>query len=204
MPSPAFAAALPFVLRWEGGYVDHPNDPGGRTNKGVTQKSYDGWRTRRGLPVQHVRQITDAEVHAIYEADYWLPPRCELLSMKLDIVQFDTAVNMGVGRAVRFLQASVGCGVDGAFGDGTARAVADCDPRATLAKYCDVRADYYRRLIEKNPKLAVFRKGWNNRLQALRKQVGLATFGFAEPPDPGEAGPILRIPDIGIDPDFDV
>jgi lysozyme family protein len=48
MPSAAFEAALPFVLRWEGGFVDHPNDPGGRTNQGVTQKVYDDWRRRQG------------------------------------------------------------------------------------------------------------------------------------------------------------
>ena len=52
MPSAAFEASLPFVLRWEGGFVDHPNDPGGRTNKGVTQKVYDAWRKRQGLPVR--------------------------------------------------------------------------------------------------------------------------------------------------------
>ncbi len=46
MPSTAFSESLPFVLRWEGGYVNHPNDPGGATNKGVTQKVYDGWRAR--------------------------------------------------------------------------------------------------------------------------------------------------------------
>jgi len=44
MPSSAFETALPFVLRWEGGFVDHPADPGGRTNRGVTQRTYDAWR----------------------------------------------------------------------------------------------------------------------------------------------------------------
>jgi lysozyme family protein len=124
MPSPAFDAAMPFILRWEGGFVDHPNDPGGRTNKGVTQRVYTAWRARRSLPPQDVKFITDAEVKEIYEGDYWLPPRCNQLPTKLDLVQFDTAVNMGVGRAVRFLQGAVGCGVDGQFGPGTARAVA--------------------------------------------------------------------------------
>jgi len=120
----ALQTALRFVLRWEGGFVDHPDDPGGRTNHGVTQKVYDGWRARQGLPAQDVKLIADAEVHAIYASDYWLPPRCDVLDTPLDTVQFDTAVNMGVGRAIRFLQASVGCDVDGDFGAGTERAVA--------------------------------------------------------------------------------
>lgn len=109
MPSAAFAQSIPFVLRWEGGFVDHPADPGGRTNKGVTQKVYDRWRARQGLAPRDVKFIDEAEVHAIYETDYWLPPRCDLLSRPLDLVQFDTAVNMGVGRAVRLLQQCVGC-----------------------------------------------------------------------------------------------
>ena len=116
MPSAAFQAALPFILRWENGYVNHPADPGGATNRGVTQRVYDEWRTRQGLPARDVRQVTDDEVHAIYEANYWVPPRCDLLQRQLDLVQFDTAVNMGVGRAVRMLQASLGCAVDGADG----------------------------------------------------------------------------------------
>src|SRR5215212_9684838 len=95
MPSAAFQASLPFILRWEGGYVNHPADPGGATNKGVTQRVYDDWRVRRGMPARDVRQIMDDEVHAIYEAGYWTPPHCDLLPRPLDLVQFDTAVNMG-------------------------------------------------------------------------------------------------------------
>jgi lysozyme family protein len=204
MPSTAFDAALPFVLRWEGGFVDHPKDPGGRTNKGVTQRVYTAWRARRGLPHQDVRHITDAEVKAIYESDYWLPPRCDQLPARLDLVQFDTAVNMGPGRAVRFLQAAVGCGVDGQFGTGTAQAVARCEPRSALAAYCSAREGYYRRLVAAKPDLQVFLKGWLNRLNSLRREVGLTVFGFAEPAGPADAGPMMRIPDLGEDPGFDL
>ena len=62
-----FDTALAFALRWEGGYVNHPADPGGATNKGVTQRAYDAWRVRRGQTKRDVRAITGAEVHAIYE-----------------------------------------------------------------------------------------------------------------------------------------
>src|SRR5215204_6417735 len=119
MPSTAFAASLLFILRWEGGYVNHRADPGGATNKGVTQRVYDDWRRRQGLPARDVRQLEGSEMQAIYEAGYWLPPRCDLLQTPLDLVQFDTAVNMGNGRAVRMLQTVLGCGVDGDFGPAT-------------------------------------------------------------------------------------
>jgi lysozyme family protein len=204
MPSSALDSALPFILRWEGGFVDHPSDPGGRTNKGITQRVYTGWRARRDLPEQDVKLITDAEVKTIYETDYWLPPRCDQLPGRLDLVQFDTAVNMGVGRAVRFLQKAVGCGVDGQFGPETTRAVSGCDARATLAAYCDTREAFYQRLVVAKPELQVFRRGWLNRLNSLRKEVGLTVFGFSEPADPAEAGPAMRIPDLGVDPGFDV
>ena len=202
--SPALESALRFVLRWEGGFVDHPDDPGGRTNKGVTQKVYDGWRVRQGLPAQDVKAIADAEVHAIYASDYWLPPRCDLLKSPLGMVQFDTAVNMGVGRAVRFLQACVGCGVDGDFGAGTERAVAGCDAGAVLAAYCQRREDFYRGLVEKNPKLAVFMKGWLNRLNALRNEAGVPGFAATRSAlDFGDAPYIARVPDFGEDPTVD-
>lgn len=194
-------SALRFVLRWEGGFVDHRNDPGGRTNRGVTQKVYDRWRVRQGRPAQDVKHISDDEVHAIYAGDYWLPPRCDLLASPLDLVQFDTAVNMGVGRAVRFLQQSVDCEVDGDFGPGTERAVAGCDIGTVVVAYCQRREAFYRSLAQKNPKLNVFMKGWMNRLNALRKEAGLP--GFESVPrslDLGDLEYIGRVPDIGEDP----
>jgi lysozyme family protein len=204
MPSEAFESALPFVLRWEGGFVDHPKDPGGRTNKGVTQKVYNAWRSRQGQAPADVKAITDSEVHAIYEADYWLPPRCDLLSDPLTLVQFDTAVNMGVGRAVRFLQEAVGCGVDGDFGPGTAKAVQGCDTANVVTSYCNSREAFYRRLAEKKPDLAVFLKGWLNRLNSLRKEIGLPGYESARGLDFGDASYIRRIPDIGESRDFDI
>ena len=204
MPSSPFESALPFILRWEGGFVDHPSDPGGRTNKGVTQRTYTNWLSQRGLPERDVKQITDAEVKAIYEKDYWLPPRCNELPSQLDLVQFDTAVNMGVGRAVRFLQAAVGCGADGRYGTETAQAVARCEARTTLAAYCEAREAFYRRLVAAKPDLKVFLAGWLNRLNSLRKEVGLKTFGFAESPGPPGSAPMMKIPDLGVDASFDV
>jgi lysozyme family protein len=204
MPSTQLSSSLKFVLLWEGGFVDHPSDPGGRTNKGVTQKVYDQWRARQGVAPQDVKDITDEEVQAIYESGYWLAARCDLLDDPLYLVQFDTAVNMGVGRAVRFLQAAANCPVDGDFGSGTAKAVAACDHGEIVVRYCDAREAFYGRLIEKNPKLAAFRKGWLNRLNALRKEAGLPGFESMQEFGPVAGQPAMRIPDIGEDPAFDL
>jgi lysozyme family protein len=203
MPMPGFQASLPFVLRWEGGFVDHPKDPGGRTNKGVTQRVYDAWRRRQALPVRDVKLIEDAEVHRIYESGYWIPPRCDLLGEPLGLVQFDTAVNMGTGRAVRFLQKAVGVDDDGDFGPTTERAVAASDAGAIVGRYCDLREAFYRRIVQNKPSQSVFLKGWMNRLNSLRREVGLPGFESAAPYDLGDAGFIFRIPDVGEDPDYD-
>lgn len=202
MPSAAFEASLPFVLRWEGGFVDHPNDPGGRTNKGVTQKVYDAWRKRQGLPVREVKRLDDTELHRIYESGYWIPPHCDRLARQLDLVHFDTAVNMGPGRAVRFLQKAAGCGVDGDFGSQTEKAVQACRPGDLIASYCATREAYYRELVRRNASLGVFLKGWLNRLNALRHEVGLAGFEAAPRGGVDEAG-ARRIPDIGEDTAYD-
>ncbi len=204
MSNSAFKGALPFILRWEGGYVNHPADPGGPTNKGVTQKVYDQWRKQRGQATRSVKFIDNDEVAAIYQDNYWMPPRCDLLESQLDLVQFDTAVNMGVGRAVRFLQQTLGCSVDGKFGPTTVNAVASCDAGQAIAKYCDVRERFYRNLAQSKPTLKVFLKGWLNRLNALRHEVGLPGFEAAPVLDFGDTGHIAKVPDIGEDPAFDL
>ncbi len=143
-------------------------------------------------------------MRAIYETGYWLPPRCNDLQSHLDLVQFDTAVNMGPGRAVRFLQKAVGCTVDGGFGPRTRRAVDCCDLGFTIVAYCNEREAYYRRLAERNPKLKIFLKGWLNRLAALRTEVGLPGFEAVTLLDFGEADHIAKVPDLGVDPDYDI
>lgn len=200
MTSPAFDAVLPFTLRWEGGFVDHPADPGGATNKGVTQKVYDKWRTDNGKAAQSVRLLEDDEMRAIYEGSYWTPAACPMLSQPLDLLQFDTAVNMGTGRAVRFLQTATGAHVDGAFGPGTQQCVANCDTGQTLVAYCDAREAFYRLLVTDKPEMGVFLKGWMNRLNALRKAVGLPGFeSGSDEVDFGDADYIARVPDDALE-----
>ena len=190
------STALKFTLRWEGGYVNHPADPGGATNKGVTKKVYDAYRQGKGLGLNDVRNITDAEVHDIYEHGYWAKAKCPILAIDLDTVQFDTAVNMGVGRAIKFMQKSTGCVADGAWGPNTAAAVADCDPGKTLKAYCDTREAFYEGLVRRRPKMKVFMKGWMNRLNDLRGFVGLPGHeSIGGEIDLGEGGFMKRLSD---------
>lgn len=99
-----FDKALSFVLRWEGGYVNNPNDKGGATNKGITQSTYNAWLQSKKQNLKDVRHITDEEVRQIYYNNYWLKAGCDKMSEKFAILCFDTAVNMGVGRVKPFLE----------------------------------------------------------------------------------------------------
>ena len=99
-----FEKALKFVLKWEGGYVNNPNDKGGATNKGITQNTYNTWLRSKGENLKDVRNITGSEVREIYYNNYWLKAGCDKMSEKFAILAFDTAVNMGVGRVKEFLE----------------------------------------------------------------------------------------------------
>ncbi len=194
----SFDDALRFVLRWEGGLSDDPDDGGGRTMKGVTQRVYDAWRQHRGLDRRDVAAIADDELAAIYRDNYWASAACDRLQAKLDLVQFDTAVNMGPHRAVKILQRVVGTPDDGVIGATTLAACQACSPPDAATRYCAIREDLYRRFAAR-PGQAKFLRGWMNRLNDLRSAAGLLGF----PPrrdrsrvDFGDAGFIGHVPDI--------
>ena len=101
-----FNKALQFVLKWEGGYSNNPNDKGGATNKGITQSTYNTWLRSKGQNIKDVRNITNDEVREIYYNNYWVKAGCPNMTDKFAILAFDTAVNMGVSRVQEFLKAA--------------------------------------------------------------------------------------------------
>lgn len=162
--SKAFSDVLPLVLAHEGGYVNHPQDPGGATNRGVTQKVYDSYRANRGQPKQSVRNITRAEIHDIYKRQYWDMCNADDLPAGVDYAVFDYAVNSGSNRAVKDLQRVVGASVDGQVGEETlrkTRAAADADEVGLIAALCDRRMRFLRSLKT----WKTFGKGWTRRVQ---------------------------------------
>jgi lysozyme family protein len=172
-----FIQAMKFLTPWEGGFVNHPNDPGGATNRGVTQNVYNGYRKKKGLPIQTVRNITTPEVYDIYYNQYWLASNCDKIPAPLNIVVFDRAVNMGTGQAIKLLQQSLnklgkGLVVDGGFGANSLKAVQSMSPNSII-KACELMVqeslNFRELLIKRNNRLSVFRNGWRNRDLALGK-----------------------------------
>lgn len=137
------------MLRWEGGYVNHPHDKGGETNYGVTLAVYNHYRKSLGLPPRSVRLITAIEVREIYSSSYWKEARSDLLPSLLALCHFDWAVNTGCYRAIKTLQQVVGVAQDGVIGPLTkqaiARAVATHKEVWLCDRYNTIRESYYRR-----------------------------------------------------------
>jgi lysozyme family protein len=170
---PQFQKALQFVLRWEGGFVDDPDDHGGRTNKGITQRVYDAYRTNRRLPAQDVKGISDEETSAIYFEQYWLAAKCDHLDPELGMMLFDTAVNLGDRHALLLMQEATGCrSADGVYGPQTQAAWDSCSVPDAAARFCMLREEFYRDLANK-PGQGKFLNGWLNRLNALREELGI-------------------------------
>jgi lysozyme family protein len=157
-----FRRCLAEVLKHEGGWADHPADPGGATMKGVTLKTYSAWLGRPATKAE-LKAIPDTHLQAIYEAQYWRAAGCHLLPPGLDLMVFDMAVNSGPARAVRTLQEALGVAADGAFGPITKTAVEAADLPSLLARYSTAREAFYRGLKT----FATFGKGWLSRLSAV-------------------------------------
>lgn len=101
-----FEKCLKQVLKWEGGYVNDPDDKGGATNKGITQATYNRYLKAKGQQNKSVKNISYTEVKEIYYKNYWLASGCEKMTPKFAALCFDTAVNMGIGRVKEFLIAA--------------------------------------------------------------------------------------------------
>jgi lysozyme family protein len=158
-----YAQSLKQVLKYEGGYVDHPQDPGGPTNKGVTQAVYDSWRKSQNLPIQSVRNIADSEVAAIYKNLYWDRISGDSLPTGVDFAVFDFAVNSGVDRAAKYLQAVVGVTQDGQIGPATIQATKDYVAMAVTNK----RLAFMKSLAI----WPTFGKGWGARIADVKNQI---------------------------------
>ena len=162
-----FAACVAEVLRQEGGYVDHPADPGGCTNRGITRATLAAWH-RMPVTCAAVAALGEVEARAIYRAHYWNAVRGDDLPPGLDLAVLDAAVNSGRRRAVGWLQQAVGVGPDGAIGPRTLTAVRAMNDRpALIRRLCALRLDFLRGLAT----WPDFGRGWQRRVDAVRDRA---------------------------------
>jgi lysozyme family protein len=143
---PEFERCLPFILKEEGGNDDDPQDHGGRTSRGITQREYTAWRNKKGLLSQDVWDATTQEVHDIYYTEYWLP-KGPALHPGVALVYFNFAVNAGPGEAHKLLLRSIG-GTD----------------IETVNRFCNEGEAFYRALAQ----FSRYGKGWTARTERIR------------------------------------
>ena len=158
-----FDAALQHVLQSEGGFVNHPSDPGGMTNLGVTARTWEDW-IGHAPSEKEMRALTAKDVAPLYKRKYWDAIKGDDLPSGLDYCVFDCAVNSGPGRAAKMLQEVVGVKPDGGIGPLTMAAVkAHCvtpeDTKALISAYADKRLQFWQSLTT----FATFGKGWTRR-----------------------------------------
>ena len=145
-----FKTALDFVFKSEGGFSDRKSDRGGRTNFGITQSTYNGYRRKRGLPYKDVKGITREEAKNIYYEDFWKASGAHNTDNRaMAITLFDTAVLHGVENA-KILNKKSGNNVD---------------------KLLDLRLQAYQNDVNKHPDQGEYLQGWQNRVKNLRKNI---------------------------------
>ena len=157
--------AIKHILKYEGGYVNHKDDPGGRTNLGVTQRVWEEW-TGKPATEEDMRGLTPAMVSPLYKKRYWDAVRGDDLPSGVDLCVFDCAVNAGVGRASKFLQQAVGVTADGQIGPMTVAATIAKPAEEVIEAFCNLREAHYKSLTT----FATFGKGWMNRLGAVEAE----------------------------------
>ena len=154
---------MPEVFKHEGGYVDHPKDPGGKTNLGITQKTLNASHAHiRDLPASVVN-LTKAQATLIYERLYWKPSGGPALPSGVDYVALDGAINSGVSRGVRWVQAAVGAAQDGIMGPSSLSAVAAKPPVVVIERACSNRRGFLHGLST----FSTFGKGWTRRVNEV-------------------------------------
>lgn len=172
-----FEKSLKFVLQFEGGFSDRKDDPGGRTNFGITQRTYSAWRQRRALSIKDVKGITQDEVRQIYRGAYWDAIGADDLPGGVDCVSFDFAVNSGVARAKKYLAIY---NTPGAY------------PDQVINSFCQARLAFLKGLKT----WPTFGKGWGRRVAAVnRLGLSLAREFPDAPPSPlespGQGAPVI-------------
>jgi lysozyme family protein len=164
------------ALKHEGGWADHPRDPGGATNRGVTigtlrslGMDLDG---DGDVDIADLRKLTEQDAIKVYKKFYWDKVEGDLLPSGVDYATADFAINSGPKRAAEFLQRAVNSlrsdanlSVDGDIGPASISEIAKCDPVELITMLCQRRLAFMKRL-----KIwPTFKNGWTTRVNDVQE-----------------------------------
>lgn len=162
-----FSYCLQQVLKHEGGFVNHPRDPGGATNKGVTIGTFRRY-VKANATVQDLKNISNEQVAVVYKRHYWDAVRADELPAGVDYCVFDNAVNAGPNRSIKQLQEMTGAVVDGRIGPNTVRAATSVNAKTLIDKLCNRRLSFLRS-IRGGSLWKTFGRGWQARVDSVRR-----------------------------------
>lgn len=184
-----FTWAHTFSARYEGGLSNHPNDPGGITNHGVSLR----WLRSLGLDLgdidgdgdidaDDIRALTKEQAAKLFHQKFWQPYHMDELPMRSAAAHYDCMMNCGARQATLLTQRACNCfvgpygvklAVDGAFGPKTRQFLKQYTTPQLLAKMIGLREDFYINLCASKPSFMPFKKGWLNRCRGLRQYLGV-------------------------------
>ena len=159
-----YEAALAHVLRSEGLWSDNPKDPGGATMKGITLVVYREWKRNPHITKEELRVIPDEDVYNLYKQNYWDKVHGDDLPSGVDYAVFDSAVNMGVGRASKLIQEAAGVTADGVLGPASLSAIQKANAKELIEKFSQLKESFYKSLQT----FPTFGKGWLNRVAEVK------------------------------------
>jgi lysozyme family protein len=154
------------MLQSEGGFANHPSDPGGMTNLGVTKATWENWVGRQS-DESEMRSLTADKVEPMYKKKFWDAVRGDEVKIGLDYLLFDFAVNASPGRSIKTLQTSIGVPADGGFGPVTMAAMKSYEPVKLIERFSQAKEDFYRSLNT----FDTFGKGWLNRVERVKGEA---------------------------------
>lgn len=143
------------VIDHEKGYVNHPEDPGGETNFGITLRT-----ARANGYTGRMIDLTREQAKEIYRMAFWQRVRGEKLHPAIAFQLFDACVNHGIGNGVRMLQRAVGALDDGDIGNETMKSVSSIDAGDVVMRLNAERLEFYTKL----KRFGTFGRGWVNRV----------------------------------------
>jgi len=164
-----FETVMEYVFKSEGGFNNQKNDRGGRTDKGVTQTTYNAWRKKKGLAPKDVKGISTDEAKQLYYEEFWLPTGASIVKdLREGYLLFDMALNSGPYEAKKLYEKSNG----------------------NIYQFLKDRKTYYNNLIKKYPDQESHRKGWYNRLKDIETNMNeIVNKGYYTPTYQNEETP---------------
>mgnify|MGYP002521182933 CR=1 FL=1 len=161
---------IPFILCYEGGFVNDPTDRGGATNRGITMATWRAYCTRKGKPatIQTLKAMTQSEWTEIFKTQYWDKCKADLIAdQSLASMLVDYAWHSGIFTAIRALQMVLSITADGAIGPQTLKAINSCPPRTIFEALKQARLKHLNNIARLHPSQRKYLRGWTNRVNAI-------------------------------------